>query len=258
MVAASADGLSTGAFSNDGFARSGFVNKGDRWRSIAAVAAVHVGLAYALLSGLSVHVQRSAEAVNQLIAVRLLPPPPVVPVGPKKRAVPQSAAPVAAHDKPGGSTGPSIVRAATPVAPIVAIAPTASPGGTAGLGTLTGTGSGGGPGGQGIGTGNGDGGTDLEWLSGEIRQSDYPKSEFKAGIGGRVEFRFTVAVTGRVTNCTVTRSSGNAELDATTCRLVIKRFRYRPSTDAFGRPIPDVVEGDQVWSTARSAYDPGD
>lgn len=241
------------------FERRGFIRPGDRWRSIVAVAVVHLGLAYALLSGLSVHVQRSAEAVTQLIAVRLAPPVPVVPVEPKHRpAARTAAAPVAAHDKPGGSTGPSIVRAATPVAPIIAIAPTASPGGTAGHGTLTGTGSGGGPGGQGIGTGEGEGGTDLEWLSGEIRQSDYPKSEFKAGIGGRVEFRFTVAVTGRVTNCTVTRSSGNAELDATTCRLVIQRFRYRPSTDAFGRPIPDVVEGDQVWSTARSTYDPGD
>jgi len=224
---------------------------GDRWRSIAAVAVVHVGLAYALLNGLSVHVQRSTEAVTQLIAVTLAPPPPVIVVEPPKRAASQSAAPVAAHDRPGGSTGPSIVRAANPVAPIVAMAPTVSPGGSSGYGTLAGSGNGGGAGGRGTGNGDGEDGTDLEWLSGEIRQSDYPKSAFKAGIGGRVEFRFTVGVTGRVTACSITRSSGNAELDTATCRLVMQRFRYRPSTDASGRPIPVEVDGDQVWSTSR-------
>jgi len=241
-----ADGLGLGQFE-----RRGFSQPGDRWRSIAAVVIVHVALAYGLLYGLSVHVQRTTAAVTQLIAVELAPPVPIVPVEPKKSTASQSAAPVAARDRPGGSTGPSIVRAANPVAPIVAVAPTASPGGNIGYGTLTGSGSGGGPGGQGAGNGDGDGGTDLEWLSGEIRRSDYPGAALRAGIGGRVEFRFTVGVTGRVTACAVTRSSGNAELDATTCRLVMQRFRYRPSTDARGRPIPVVVEGEQDWSTFR-------
>ena len=84
-------------------------------------------------------------------------------------------------------------------------------------------------------------------MSGEFRSTDYPRA-VRAGIGGKVEFRFTVGVNGRVTHCTITRSSGNADLDATTCRVVMKRFRYRPSTDANGRPIPDLVEGDVDWS----------
>ena len=204
------------------------------------------------------NVRQSAQAVTQLIAVRLLPPPPLVVVEPKRRDAAQSPAPVAAHDRPGGSTGPSTVKAPNPVAPIVAVAPTVSPGGTAGHGTLTGTGSGGGPGGQGTGTGQGDGGTDLEWIKGEIRVSDYPRSARRAGIGGRVEFRFIVGVTGRVTNCTITRSSGNAELDDTTCRVVMKRFRYRPSTNAAGYPIPAEVEGDHLWTTNRYEADEQD
>ena len=231
------------------------MNKGERWRAIAAVAVVHVALGFALLSGLSVHVRQSAQAVTQLITVRLLPPPPIVVVEPKRRAVAQSAAPVAAHDRPGGSTGPSTVKAPNPVAAIVPVAPTVSPGGTAGHGTLTGTGSGGGPGGQGTGTGQGEGGTDLEQIAGEIKVSDYPRAERRAGIGGRVEFRFTVGVTGRVTDCTITRSSGNAELDATTCRVVMKRFRYRPSTNAAGYSIPAEVEGDHLWTTNRYEAD---
>jgi protein TonB len=231
------------------FEKGGFMQPGDRWRSVAAVAVVHLALAYALLYGLSVHVQRSTQAVTRLIAVQLLPPPPLVVIEPKKRVAPQSAAPVATHDNPGGSTGPSTIRAPNPVAPIVAIAPTVSPGGRSGYGTLAGSGSGGGTGGQGTGNGDGegDGGSDLELLSGEFRPSDYPRA-VRTGIGGTVEFRFVVGIAGRVTNCGITRSSGNADLDAATCRVVLKRFRYRPATSANGRPIPQVVEGDVDWN----------
>lgn len=251
MVAA--DILDTGGLSRSEFGKSGFVNRGERWRSIAAVALVHIVLAYALLSGLSVRVQRLPATITQLIAVQLLPPPPVVVVEPRHRATSHSAAPVAAHDPPGGSTGPSAARAPNPVAPIVAVAPTVSPGGDAGHGTLSGTGSGGGTGGQG--SGNGQGGTDLEKIAGEIKDSDYPRAEGRAGIGGRVEFRITVGVTGRVTDCAITRSSGNAELDVTTCRLVMERFRFRPSTDAAGRPIETEADGDHLWTADRPEAD---
>jgi protein TonB len=63
---------------------------------------------------------------------------------------------------------------------------------------------------------------------------------------------FTVGANGRVTRCAVTRSSGVAELDALTCRLIEERFRYRPTTDRFGRPVPDEVEGEHEWSAGRN------
>ena len=48
---------------------------------------------------------------------------------------------------------------------------------------------------------------------------------------------------GRVENCRVTRSSGVPLLDTTTCRLIVTRFRYRPSRDTAGRPVEaDIVE----------------
>jgi protein TonB len=108
-----------------------------------------------------------------------------------------------------------------------------------------GAGSGGGAGGNGIGEVGG--GTDLEQIAGEITPRDYPRHLGNAGIGGRVGISFTVGVNGRVTRCTVTSSSGIPELDALTCRLIEKRFRYRPSTDRYGRPVPDEVEGEQIW-----------
>ena len=84
-------------------------------------------------------------------------------------------------------------------------------------------------------------------IAGEIRPSDYPRDLRERGIGGRVGMVFTVGANGRVTSCRITRSSGIPELDALTCRLIQQRFRYRPSTDRYGRPIPDEVEGEHDW-----------
>jgi protein TonB len=120
-------------------------------------------------------------------------------------------------------------------------APIAGPGTGAG-----GTGNGTGSGGRGNGAGGG-GGTVLRLIEGDITGRDYPRAAARAGAQGTVGLRFTVGVNGRVTDCQVTRSSGNADLDETTCRLIKKRFRYAPSRDASGRPYADVVTGEQEW-----------
>jgi protein TonB len=225
--------------------------RGDRPRALVAVAVVHFILAVGLIAGLTVRLVGRPEEVTQLVDVRLLPPPTSPspsPSPPQPRKTSQDSAPRAVPDRLGGSTGPSELRLPVPVAPLVAASPTPAPGGLAGNGTAVGTGSGGGNGGEGQGAGNGDGGTDLEWLAGEIRQSDYPRAALRAGIGGRVEFRYTVGINGRVTRCGIIRSSGNRDLDVATCRLVMKRFRYRPATDSFGRPSVAEVEGEQSWT----------
>jgi protein TonB len=130
---------------------------------------------------------------------------------------------------------------------VVAVRPSAAPsGGGSGSGPAIGSGAGGGAGGNGYGGDDG-GGTDLEQIAGSIEASDYPRHLRDAGIGGRVSFVFTVEPNGRVGRCTITRSSGVPELDALTCRLVQQRFVYRPSTDRYGRPIADEVEGEHDW-----------
>ena len=118
-----------------------------------------------------------------------------------------------------------------------------------GSGPAAGAGAGGGTGGQGY--GDDGGGTDLEQIAGEITPRDYPRDLRDAGIGGTVGLMFTVGTDGRVSRCTVTRSSGVPELDALTCRLIQQRFRFRPATDRYGRPISDVVEGEHEWTTSR-------
>jgi protein TonB len=131
------------------------------------------------------------------------------------------------------------------------VRPSAAPsGGGSGTGPAIGSGAGGGSGGQGYG-GDDEGGTDLVQIAGAILPSDYPRELRERGIGGRVGILFTVGTDGRVTSCRVTRSSGVPELDALTCRLIQQRFRYRPSTDRYGRPIPDEVEGEHDWLAGR-------
>ncbi|WP_260583078.1 energy transducer TonB [Sphingopyxis sp. PET50] len=59
--------------------------------------------------------------------------------------------------------------------------------------------------------------------------------------------RFTVETSGRATRCRVSRSSGDASLDATTCRLIEERFRFRPATDPAGRAIASDYGWRQTW-----------
>lgn len=222
----------------------------ERLAALAAVVLVQLGLGAALLSGFRVDVLRNNEIVARLIDFTLPPPPPKVTPAPVHPAKHQMAAAKAEPKPTGGAPGPAPSHTSPSVTPVVAIRPTAAPtGGGSGTGPATGTGSGGGAGGPGY--GEGDGGTDLVQIAGEIGPSDYPRDLRERGIGGRVEMTFTVGTDGRVTSCRVTRSSGVPELDALTCRLVQQRFRYRPSTDRYGRPIPDEVDGVQDWVASR-------
>jgi protein TonB len=219
----------------------------ERAFAVAAVALVQLGLGLILLGGLRVDMRRSADVVGQLINVTLAkpPPPPVVELPPKPERH-ETSAPKAEPEEPGGSPGPQPAHATPSVAPVVAVKPAAAPsGGGMGTGPALGAGAGGGTGGNGYGAG--DGGTDLEQIAGEITPRDYPRHLANSGVGGVVGVSFRVEPTGLVSRCSVTQSSGVPELDALTCRLIVQRFRYRPSTDRYGRPIADTVDGEHEW-----------
>lgn len=149
-------------------------------------------------------------------------------VAPKPKFIPPKPPPIAAAPQPGVGDAPS--AGATP-----------NPGPGSGAG---GNGTGTGAGGSGSGTG---GGTKAVWRSGTIRDSDYPRTASAAKIGGEVEVRFTIQPTGRVTDCRVARSSGDASLDATTCRLIEERFRFRPATNSAGAAIASPYGWRQSW-----------
>ena len=234
------------------------VTRGDeRLPAIVAVIVVHLVLGFALIRGLAVQMLPASSPITKLIELSLppVPPPPPPPVVHQPHpAKPHAAAAPAAPAPKGGPQGPAELKTVAPTVTRAPVTTAAAPGGGAGSGTAIGSGAGGGTGGNGNGDGNGDGdgGDDLVQIAGEITPRDYPPDLRQAGIGGRVEMTFTVEATGRVGRCSITRSSGSAELDQLTCRLIQQRFRYRPSTDRYGRPIADEVDGEHVWVSRRN------
>ena len=229
----------------------------ERIAALAAVVLIQLVLALVLLRGLRVEMTRPQDAVERLVDIALAKPPPPPPL-PRVRPPPkpqhhQASAPKAQPDKLGGSPGPTPAHAPPSVTPIVAVKPTAAPsGGGTGTGPALGSGAGGGTGGNGYGAD--DGGSDLEHISGEIERSDYPPELGRSGVGGRVSVTLTVEPNGRVSLCRITRSSGASQLDARTCRLMQQRFRFRPSTDRYGRPIRDEVDWDHDWIPPRGGF----
>ena len=224
----------------------------DRLVAIVAVILVHLAIGYALVRGLAVQFLPAASPLTRLIELSLppVPPPPPPPVVHQAAKAKSRAAAAPALPAPkGGPKGPAKLKTVAPDVTRAPMTTAPAPGGGAGSGTAVGTGAGGGTGGNGDGDGNGDGegGSDTELIAGRITGRDYPRNLGSAGIGGRVEMTLVVEPTGRVGRCTVTRASGSVELDQLTCRLVQQRFRFRPGTDRFGRPVAQEVDLDHDW-----------
>ena len=80
-----------------------------------------------------------------------------------------------------------------------------------------------------------------------VHNSDYPDSALRNDEQGTTRFRLSVGTDGRVTDCTVTGSSGSSALDAATCRLTKSRARFTPARDASGNPATDNVASAIHW-----------
>lgn len=239
-----------------------------RIKSAVGACVVQGLIGYALLTGLAFQIGDRAVDSLKTIDLTLEPLPLSEPARPERVAKSENAKPrdaEGAASPPNRKDTPTEIMAPPPqirleVPPPVVAAPIAGQGSAAAAGAALvpgpGTGRGGqgtglGSGIQGVGTGGGGGGlgrgSGAVWLSGSIGEEDYPGTAYDAHVGGTAFISFVVAPSGRVTSCTVTRSSGNRDLDATTCRLIKKRFRYRPARDSLGKPIAATVRGEQEW-----------
>lgn len=239
-----------------------FVGSDSRTRIIAGSAAValQILIGWVLISGLSVtFAQKLGESLNVFeIAPEPDPPPPVtIEPNPTPDTRPEGeAAPPNLRSRATEIEAPEpIVRIPLPPPPVIT-APEAGVGSDSSIGNADipgpGTGAGGvgdGTGSGGRGTGDGSGGREMPPLQirGRISDRDFPRTAADAGVSGRVEIIFNVEVDGRVTDCAIERSSGNRELDETTCRLVTQRFRYEPARDARGRPVPSTLIETHEW-----------
>ena len=234
----------------------------DRLRAGVPSVVLTLMIGWALIAGLAVGTARtSADGLKLFDAP---PPEPAV------RVVPE---PKASRRKAGEAAPPNIRSRATqvvapepvvplPIPPIITAAPIAGPGMEASSGSTERPGPGTGAGGEGTGfgsggDGDGDGGEEEGEFTpprprrGSLSNSDYPEAAADAGAQGVASVRSDGEVDGRVTGCRVTRSTGNAELDATTCRLITRRFRYYPSRDPEGRPVRSIVSGNHEWVLER-------
>lgn len=228
----------------------------DRAATLGIVLALHLAAGWLLLAG-----RTAATVPAQGAAIRLFdlpppddPPPAVRPHPVPSRAAEGAAAPVnrRATATPLVAPEPPVPRPPPPIpaapVPNVGFDPAQGAGDRPGPGTgAGGDGDGFGSGRFGDGTGSGGAETPPRWRRGRIGDRDYPRGLGEAGVTGAVAVRYLVGTDGRVADCAVERSSGSALLDDTTCGLIVRRFRFDPSRDEAGRPVPAWIVETHHW-----------
>jgi protein TonB len=221
----------------------------DQAKAIAAVVAVHVALAFIILTGLNVRIV--SQAVERLTTINITQPPPPPPVQPPPKPAPRPQA----MKKPEGAAGkkaePSPIVAPAPKLPVpspVAAARVAGTGSAATSGAaISGTGTGAG----GAGTGAGGGGA-RSGFTPPRQITTIPNREYRrlaaTGISaGSVGVAVRVNTDGSASNCRVMRSSGNSYDDVLMCELIVRYLRFDPARDGYGRPVAKDIAWSPRW-----------
>jgi len=206
---------------------------GNRIVAIIIVALIHIALGYALITGLAYNaVQKVVERVTTIDIEE--PPPPEPEDEPPPPPEPDTAPPPPVAPPPPISIAPAPppIRTQTtippPAPPALRIPPPAPPAppppppappppSKAQEATPRGLNS---------------------WAA--RIQRNYPRRAEREGIEGNVGLRVTVGTDGRVSNCTVTSSSGSSDLDSAACDGMTRYARYNPALDRDGNPITDT------------------
>ena len=229
------------------------------------VLGVHAALIAVLVSGFGVEIVQQMRSEPTITTIDIQPPPPPPPPAREDKTAETRAPEGAAAPKNITSRATEVFAPPPPIPlprkTVIVAAPDPMLGSDASTGAADekgpGTGAGGlgtgtGSGGQGDGTGGGNRIADAKYLSGAIRERDYPKGLPR--VPGTVEtviVRYNVLPSGRVSGCKVTQSSGNPPLDASTCRLIEQRFRYSPARNAAGEAMSDIKGWKQIWWTGK-------
>ena len=228
----------------------GIADRPEKAKAIAGVVAVHIALAFIILTGLNVRLVQ--HAVERLTTINITEPPPPPPLAPP----PRKPAPVRVQKLPEGASAkkaePSPIVAPAPKLPVPSPVPAAK---IAGTGTASSSGAaaqGSGTGGGGRGNGPGGGGNDFSGYTPARRISRIPDREYGelAATGlraGSVGVTIRVEPDGSVANCRVARSSGNGYADALMCQLTVRYIRFDPARDPSGRAIAQDVTFFPNW-----------
>lgn len=236
---------------------AGANSRKDRLTSAIAVLLLHAFVGFGLLNAFGISAKDIESAVGSNLSVIALTLPSVDDEKPK----------VAAPEPEGAASAANLNKTSAPreapkrmvEIPSKVTLPAASKAGNgrendAGATNTPGAGTGSGGAGSGFGSGNNGDGTGgggvaalARLVSGRITNADYPPSARAARQGGTVTAHFNVGTDGRAHNCRIVKSSGNADIDATTCRLIEQRFRFDPARNKSGQPIADVTGWQQTW-----------
>lgn len=223
-------------------------NRRNRAIGIAGAVAINALLIAGLLSmsaGIS-----PLRSIPGLVAFDISRPPPPAPPPPDTKPAGAAAPPSRGATKaPSPPHPPRPLPSPTPAQPAVDV------GSQSASGAGTAAGSGAGTGGEGTGTGAGAGGsgrgagaaTPPVHIAGALTDADYARTSHPRGAAGTVYIAFRVRSDGSVDRCRVTRTSGYPSIDAATCRLVERRFRFRPALDASGRAIDFTLRTEFTW-----------
>lgn len=225
----------------------GTADRPDRAKAAAAVIAVHVALAFVIMSGLNVRMV--GEAVQALKTFNLEQPPPPPPVPPRPRPHPEKVKEAAGA--PARKAEPAPVVAPPPRIPAPSPLPAAKVAGTENASTW-GAGSAGNDTGAG-GSGNGPGGGGSAAFTPARKLTKIPDREYRrfaaTGIAsGSVAVTIRVNADGSVSNCRVARSSGSSDADSLMCQLTLQYIRFSPATNPSGQPVAEDVTWVPNWA----------
>lgn len=211
----------------------------NRTRTIATVAIIHAGLGYALLTGFAGGVITEAgDSIKSIFIpedkVEIIPLDPIEQPKEDIREVPAPDTKIVPMDSPLDRTSEFVV----PKIPIPDTFPTSRSNQIielpveatqpAPLYTPKAAAPRGNPG---------------TWVT----QDDYPSRMIRRGIEGTTGFRLTIDARGRVTDCTVTSSSGSADLDKAACTSLSRRARFEAARDGNGDAISGTYSSRIVW-----------
>ena len=206
---------------------------GNRMTVFIVVAILHIVVGYALVSGLAASAYKKIKETTASINIKDEPPPPPPPPPPKEKLPPPPPIVAPPPKIQLNVAAPHIQTVQTPPPPappppVVLPPPPPSapppPRFTAKGATLKGA------------------------SQGLMSDNDYPTSAMREGKQGVTSFRLTVGPDGRVTDCSVTKSSGSPELDDTTCKLATRRARFSPALDGDGKPTAGSFSTSVRWT----------
>ena len=80
-----------------------------------------------------------------------------------------------------------------------------------------------------------------------VTEADYRSSWINREMVGTARFRLQIGASGKIEGCTITASSGFAELDKATCELVARRARFDPAVDSSGAKVSGNYSSSVRW-----------